>query len=131
MSCPACGEQTVEAPVPAALASHLPDDRPGIALCTHCLAVSPVDDPPADLPAFDAIADAFPTDPKKALPVVLMLALLDSLALYRSELDTLAGIAERRGVDSLLVLDRLAADPTLEPGFDLDRRRHQLAQLLS
>lgn len=131
MPCPECGEETAEATVPGDLASYLPDDRPGIALCTRCLAVTPVDDPPADLPAFDAITDAFPREPENALPIVLMLALLDSLALYRSELDSLAEIAERRGVDPLLVLNRLAADSALEPGFDLDRRRHQLAQLLS
>lgn len=131
MTCPDCGGETVEAPVPPAFTSYLPDDRPGLALCTHCLAVWPLDDPPSELPAFDAVAEAFPSDPQKALPVVVMLALLDSLALYRSELDTLAEVAERRGVDPLLVLDRLAGDPTLDPGFDLDRRRHQLAQLLS
>jgi hypothetical protein len=131
VTCPDCGEETVKAPVPQAFAAYLPDDRPGIALCTHCLSVSPIDDPPSELPAFDAVAAGFPRDPEKALPIVLMLALLDSLALYRSELDTLAEITERRGVDPLLVLDRLAADQSLEPGFDLDRRRHQLAQLLS
>lgn len=131
MTCPDCGGETVEAPVPQSFTSYLPDDRPGIALCTQCLAVSPIDEPPSKLPAFDAVSDAFPRDPEKALPIVLMLALLDSLALYRSELDDLAATAERRGVDPLLVLDRLASDPTLDPGFDLEKRRHQLAQLLS
>jgi hypothetical protein len=29
-----------------------------------------------------------------------------------------------------LVLDRLGDDPTVEPAIDLERRRHQLEQLL-
>jgi hypothetical protein len=38
--------------------------------------------------------------------------------------------AERGGVDPLLVLDRLHAQGGVQPDFDLDRRRHQLEQLL-
>lgn len=131
MTCQVCGSETVSAGVPDELRQYLPDDRPGVALCTHCLSVTPVDDPPEDLPDFTRVSAAFPGDPDRALPVVLVLALLDSLALYRAELDELAAITERRGVDPLLVLDRLGSDPALEPAMDIDRRRDQLAQLLA
>lgn len=131
MSCSACGEETITAPIAPELAGYLPDERPGIALCKRCLHVDPLDEPPAEIPDFQTVSTAFPGDPDHALPVVIILALLDSLALYRSELDALASIAEKRGVDPLLVLDRLADDPALEPEMDLQRRRHQLVQLLS
>lgn len=121
----------MEAPVPPDLQEYLPDARPGLALCEHCLTVMPVDGPPADLPSFTSVSEALPRDPERAVPVVLMLALLDSLALYRTELDALATVAERRGIDPLLVLDRLANDASLEPTFDIARRRDQLAQVLS
>lgn len=131
MTCQKCGSETVIAAVREDLLQYLPDDRPGVALCTHCLSVTPVDDPPEELPDFTRVSAAFPGDPDRALPVVLVLALLDSLALYREELDELAGVAERNGVDPLLVLDRLAGDTALDPAMDIDRRRDQLAQLLS
>lgn len=118
-------------PVPSNLRRYLPDERAGLVLCTRCLHIDPIDDPPEVIPDFQSVSTAFPTDPERALPIVVMLALLDSLALYRSELDAVATIAEKRGVDTLLVLDRLAGDPNLEPGLDLERRRHQLAQLLA
>lgn len=131
MSCSACGAETIAAPVSSNLAKFLPDERAGVVLCTHCLHVDPTDDPPADLPSFQRVSTAFPAESEDALPIVVILALLDSLALYRSELDAVATIAEKRGVDTLLVLDRLASDPALDPDIDLQRRRHQLAQLLS
>ncbi|MFB6125175.1 MAG: DUF6276 family protein [Halanaeroarchaeum sp.] len=131
MDCPACGEPTVAVAIPTAVADAMPDDRPGAAVCTRCLAVAPTDDPPADYPDLRTISDAFPADGEAAATVVALLALLDRLALYRQELETVARRAERLGVDVMLVLDRLAADPALDPGVDLDRRRDQLEQLLA
>lgn len=131
MDCPECGAATLAFPVPADLRGFLPDDRPGAALCTSCLAVTPEDDPPGELPDFRSVSDAFPREPERAVVVAVMLALLDSLVLYRQELDDLAAEAERRGVDPLLVLDRLANDGALDPHLDLPRRRSQLAQLLT
>jgi hypothetical protein len=131
VSCSECGSDTIAAPVHSDLRRYLPDDRAGVVLCTRCLHVDPVDDPPAEIPNFQRVSTAFPADPELALPVVLILALLDSLALYRSELDEMAEIAEIRGVDTLLVLNRIADDPAIDPGIDLERRQQQLAQLLS
>ena len=48
----------------------------------------------------------------------------------RAALEELLVATERAGVDPLLVLDRLHAQGGVQPGFDLDRRRHQLQQLL-
>lgn len=130
MDCPECGKDTVAVAVPTDLTEYLPDDRPAVAVCTRCLHVSPAEDAD-DRPDFTAVSDAVPRDSEAATALVLVLALLDSPALYRTELGTLIERIERAGVDPLLVLDRLAADPAIEPHLDLDRRRRQLEQLLS
>ncbi|MFB6071264.1 MAG: DUF6276 family protein [Halanaeroarchaeum sp.] len=131
MRCPNCGEDTVPFPIPDAVAGAMPDDRPGGALCTSCLTVSPTDDPPDTHPDFGAVSDAFPGDGEAGATIAALLGLLDRLALYREEIDAIARHAERLGVDVMLVLDRLAADPDVEPAIDLDRRRDQLEQLLA
>lgn len=130
MSCPECGAETLAFPVSEGLRDLLPDDRPGAAICTRCLHVTPEDAPPADLPDFTAISDAFPRDREAAAALALVLALVDSLALYRRELDALLSEVEAAGSDPLLALDRLAGDPDLEPAVDLRRRSRQLEQLV-
>jgi hypothetical protein len=62
--------------------------------------------------------------------MALVVGLLANLALYRSEISDLLERVERAGTDPLLVLDRLARDPDLEPAVDLTGRRRQLEQLL-
>lgn len=130
MACPECGGETLRFPVPAALRASLPDDRPAAAICTRCLFVTPSDEPPADLPDFTAVSDAFPQDRETAAALALVLALLDSLALYREELNGLVERVEAAGVDPFLVLDRLARDPALDPHLDLGRRGRQLEQFV-
>lgn len=99
-------------------------------ICTRCLTLSPSDDadPPAD-PAFDRISASFPTG-SGAVETALLVGLLDSLAPNRGTIEELVADAEAAGVDPFLVLDRLDSDPEIEPAFDLDRRTHQLRQLL-
>ncbi|WP_336036028.1 DUF6276 family protein [Halobacterium yunchengense] len=130
MACPNCGGDEVAFPVPEDVRGALPDDRPAAALCTSCLYVSPLDEAPEDYPDFARVSDAFPTDGETAAVVACLLALLDRLVVHRGDAERVAGAAERRGVDVLLVLDRLAADPGLDPHLDLRRRRGQLEQLI-
>ena len=129
MDCPECGAEPVAFAVPESLRACVPGSETAVSLCPDCLGLQPTTDPPAD-PAFERVHPAFPTDPGAAVPMALLLGLLDELALYRSELSTLLERVERAGVDPLLVLSRLATDPELDPVVDLETRRHQLEQLL-
>jgi len=129
MACSLCDGDQLSFPVPSVAREHLPDDRPGAALYTRCLAVEPVDSPPAEYPAFSESIPGFPDGEAGAI-VACVFALVDSLALYRSEVSALAREAERRGVDVLLLIDRLASTDGVEPYFDVSRRSRQLEQLL-
>lgn len=130
MDCPACGAEMLAFAVPSAYRKYLPGDEPGAAVCTRCLALQPVANPPDGVPDLSAISDAIPDEPDAAVPLAIALGLLDSLALYRTEIGDLLAEVERAGVDPLLVLDRLSVDPDVDAAADLDRRRHQLEQLL-
>jgi hypothetical protein len=130
MPCSNCGGQVRRFPVPDSVREYLPDDRPAATLCTNCLAVSPADEAPAEYPDFTRVSDAFPADGETAAVVACLLALLDRLVVHRAEAERVATEAERRGVDVLLVLDRLAAEDALDPSLDLQRRREQLEQLI-
>ena len=124
MDCPDCGAATVAFAVPDDLDGF---DEPAAALCTRCLALHSIEegDPKPD---FTAVSDAFPTG-AAAVPMALAVGLLDSLVLHRETVETLLERVERAGTDPLLVVDRLAGDPTLEPKTDLATRRRQVAQL--
>jgi len=130
MDCPDCDAPTLPFPLSAADRERLPHDAPGAAVCRRCLRVDPIDDPPADCPDFTAVSDAFPPTPAHARTVVCVLALLDSIALYRADVEALVDRAEDEGTDVMLVLDRLRADDGVAPHFDLEKRAHQLEQLL-
>ena len=128
MNCPDCGGETVVFAVPDEFREFVPGDESTVALCAHCLALHPAPDTDANSnPDFSVVSDAFPSD-ESAIPLVLAVGLLDSLALYRAEVETLLARTERAGTDPLLVLDRLAADPDLDPQVDLTARRRQVEQ---
>ncbi|MFT4945084.1 MAG: hypothetical protein ACI9K3_001025 [Halovenus sp.] len=129
MDCPDCGTDPVTFAVPEPLRSSVPGSEAVVALCPDCLTLQPAADPPAD-PAFGRVHERFPTDPEAAVPMALLLGLLDELALYRTEVSTLLERVERAGVDPLLVLRRLANDPAVDPVVELATRRRQLEQLL-
>jgi hypothetical protein len=145
MTCPECGSEQVAFRVPADLRAYLPEETETAALCTVCLALDPGEsatedsttggsatespDSVAESPDFGRISDAFP-DGDAGVAMALAVGLFDSLALYRSEISALLERVERAGTDPLLVLDRLEADPELDPHFDVDRRRTQAEQLL-
>lgn len=63
--------------------------------------------------------------------MVLLLDKLSSLALNRGDIEALVSILESNGVDLFLTLERLIADPEIDPEIDLARRRTQLETLLS
>ncbi|WP_435076320.1 DUF6276 family protein [Halococcus sp. AFM35] len=124
MNCPDCGAATVAFAVPDDLRELF--DEPAAALCTRCLVLHSVESADAN-PDFAAVSDDFPTD-AAAVPMALTVGLLDSLALHRGAVETLLERVERKGTDPLLVLDRLASDPSLDPNIDLTTRRRQVAQ---
>lgn len=130
MDCPECDGETVAFPVDDDLREYLPGNEAGAAICTRCLRLHPVGDPPDEPGSFERLGDAFPDDPDAAVPMALLVGLLSSLALYRSEISSLLGIVEREGVDPLLAIDRLSDAEGVESHLDLGRRRHQLEQLI-
>jgi hypothetical protein len=129
MTCPSCGREQLLLVVPADLREYLPEESDRVAICTHCLSLEPTDGESPGSPDFGRISDAFPGG-DACVAMALAVGLLDSLALYRSEIAALLERVERGGADPLLVLDRLDADSKLEPHFDVDRRRTQAEQLL-
>lgn len=129
MTCPSCGNEQLLLVVPADLREYLPEESDRVAICTHCLSLEPTDEESSESPDFGPISDAFPGG-DAGVAMALAVGLLDSLALYRSEIAALLERVERGGTDPLLVLDRLDADPKLEPHFDVERRRTQAEQLL-
>jgi len=130
MNCPTCGGATVSFAVPEDLAAYLPGAEGAAALCTRCLTLHPVEGEPNGDASFEAVSDAFPTNSDAAVPMALLVGLLENLALYRSEISDLLELVERAGTDPLLVLDRLAHDPDIDAEADLAGRRRQLEQLL-
>ena len=128
MDCQECSAETVRFAVPDEYESSLPGEEDVVALCTRCLAIQPATEAP-DEPDFERVSDGFPSG-EAAIPLALLLGLLENLALYRSEITELLDAVERAGTDPLLALDRLARDPDIETDLDLSGRRRQLEQLL-
>ena len=129
MDCPNCGTDLYRFAVPVDLRGHLPEGSAHVGVCPRCLHLEPADEGTDD-PEFDRISDALPDRREPATAVVLAVGLLSSLAMNRDRIAALLDHAERAGVDPLLAMDRLAADPSLDPEIDLERRRMQLLQLL-
>ena len=130
MSCQSCGGETLAVPVPAELREYLPGAAPAVAVCRACLAMEPTDEAPDGVPDLTVIDDAVPSNDEAAVPMMLLVGLLDSLALHRTEITALLERVERAGTDPLLVVDRLADSYGADAHVDLAARRHQLEQLL-
>ncbi|MGM0592804.1 MAG: DUF6276 family protein [Halobacteriota archaeon] len=128
MRCPACQSQTFSFAVPETLREYAPDESPAASICTTCLRVSPAEAGASD-PDFDAVLSDFP-DGEAGVALALALGRLDSFALNRAGVVNLCEHAERAGADVLLLLDRLASSGRIEPHFDIDRRRRNVAQAL-
>ncbi|MBZ6495598.1 DUF6276 family protein [Natrinema longum] len=139
MTCPECTTAVVSFSVPEAYRTDAPSGAAVVSFCPRCLRLEPTPDAPLDAdgngpaggePDFSRVSDAFPTTPERAIPLALAVGLCSSLATNRAAIETLLEAVERAGTDPLLVLDRLSADPSVEPAIDLERRSHQLEQLL-
>lgn len=130
MSCQACGGETLLVAVPADLRQYLPGEASAVAVCRSCLAMEPSDESPADAPDLTSLDEAVPSDRAAAVPLVLLVGLLDSLAVHRAEITALLERVERAGTDPLLAVDRLADSYGDDAHVDLARRRRQLEQLL-
>lgn len=129
-SCSVCRADAIGFLIPSALASNVPIETPAASCCRVCLTIDPLESLPDDQPPLSTISDAFPRDVSSSAGVALLVGLLESLALHRGDIQAVVDHLEESGVDALLVLEELAADPTLSPAIDLDRRLHQLQQLL-
>jgi hypothetical protein len=148
VTCPDCDDDRLSLTVPPDYREFAPEAAARVTVCRTCLRVRPADGD-ADDETTDADVDATDADTEDptalgdwvpagdaGVGVVLLVALLDSLALNRSRIETLVARVERDGADPLLALDRLAdavddgAAGGVEPHVDLSRRRPQLQQFL-
>lgn len=129
MTCDACDTELVRFDVPPDYRDAVPGGAEHVGLCPHCLSLQPVADAPPD-PAFERVGDDFPTHAEAAIPLAVLVGLLDNLATYRAEITDLLVAVERAGVDPLLVIDRLATNPEIDADVDLKTRQRQLEQLL-
>jgi len=126
--CPRCENPRFTVDVPADLTAYT--NASALDCCPRCLSVVPGDAAAVDPePPFESVVQRFPTG-SEGVALFLLLDHLDSLALNRREIESLVEYLESNGVDLFLTLDRLLADPDIEPYYDLARRRDQLDALL-
>lgn len=128
MECSTCQVPLVRFSVPSNYQAYVPNEAESVGFCPVCFRLESVETTPAD-PRFDRISQAFPTDPTAAIPMALALGLLESIALNRSAIQALLDDVETAGTDPLLLIDRLVSQGSIQPRYDLDRRRDQLEQL--
>lgn len=129
MDCQHCGTGLVTFGVPESYRGSV-SGAESAGLCPACLALQPGGELAPGEPDFSSVSDAMPADPAAAIPLALLVGLLENLALNRAEIAELIDAVEAAGADPLLVLDRLAADPGIDARTDLRGRRRQLEQLL-
>mgnify|MGYP006280145073 FL=1 len=146
VNCDHCDGELVVFAVPANLREFAPDGGAAASLCANCLRLDAVEDAAATAASadpdpetadaadadadFSAVSDAFPSG-RGGVALALLVGKLDSLALHRAAVETLADEAERAGADPFLTLDRLGGDDGVDPHFDFERRRLQFESLVS
>ena len=127
MDCPECGTAMVAFDVPATAREAAPGEA--AAICPACLTLVESESADSD-PDFSRIVEAFPDGEAGAVMAVAVGLLVESMVLNR---ETIAGLLEDvsdRGEDPWLVMERIAASPTVRPDADVGRARKQLEQLL-
>lgn len=127
MDCPDCGTEMVAFEVPAAARDAAPGDVS--AICPHCLELVEAHEADDD-PDFSRIVESFPDGEAGAIMAVAVGLLVDSMVLNRETIARLLEDVGDRGADPWLVLERIAASPTVQPDADVGRARRQLEQLL-
>lgn len=127
MNCPDCGEAMVAFEVPPPAREAAPGDVS--AICPHCLALVEADEAD-DPPDFSRIVEAFPDGEAGATMAVAVGLLVESMVLNKETIARLLAAVGDRGADPWLVLERIAASPTVQPDADVGRARRQLEQLL-
>lgn len=112
--------------VPAECREFAPEGATTAGICPDCLGLATVDDATAE---FARLLDGLPAGEAGAAMALAVGLLVESVVLNH---DAIAELFERvsdQGADPWLVLERLAAAPTVDPDADLDRLRRQLDQL--
>jgi len=132
MSCTECSRATFAFRVPEDLRGCLPENAGAAAICVSCLTLQPPapSESVQHQPDLTRVSDAFPPDPDSGVSMALVVGLLESLALNRPQIEGVLERVERAGNDPMLILERLADDPDLNPAMDLRGRRRQLEQLI-
>lgn len=128
--CSTCNADAVAFQIPEAIAEEVPLESHFASICRVCLTVDPLEQAPTTTESLSVVSEAFPEDTAHAAAVASLIGLLESLALNRTGIEAVVEHLEAEGIDPLLVLARLVEDDTLRPAIDLDRRRHQLEQVL-
>lgn len=127
MDCPECGDEMVTFTVPAVAREAAPGDT--AAICPACLTVVEANEAD-DRPEFSRLVESFPEGETGAVMAVAVGLLVESMVLNKAAIADLLAVVEDMGADPWLVLERLAASPTVQPNADLGRARNQLEQLL-
>lgn len=130
MKCSNCGAELISFIIPEELHEYAPNNRSYSAVCQHCLQIESIQNRPKKTPIFNIISDEIPKNPEVAILIVLLVNLLSSIALNKDKILALIEQIEQKGVDPILILNRLAADPQINPKIDLNRRRSQLLQII-
>lgn len=102
---------------------------PVAALCPSCLALVEAD-AADESPDFSRVVGSFPEGEAGAAMAVAVGLLAESVVLHRDAVVDLLEAVQDAGEDPWLVLERVAASPTVQPGTDIGRARRQMEQLL-
>lgn len=127
MDCPECGTEMVAFAAPAVARGAAPGDV--AAICPKCLELVQTETADPD-PDFSRIVESFPEGETGATMAIAVGLLVESLALNRTVVVELFESIQDENVDPWLVIERLAASPTIQSGVDLGRARDQLEQLM-
>jgi hypothetical protein len=130
MQCSECRGDVIAFTVPGDLREYAPGDAATI--CTQCLdvhAANPENAQDASTVMFEEIVESFPNE-TAGVRMALVVGLLSSLALNRSDIETLVESLATDGIDAMLVLEDLESTSGLQPQIAIGRRRNQLEQLM-